>query len=252
MTTNKVLAVVGGKPITDTDVENAIYSLGERAGAYQNAQGRQIMLEQLINKELVLTDAKKNLLEMDPEFKEELAKLRNELLVNFYVEKVLREVKLAPGEEKKYFDEHPEEFQGEETVNASHILVESAEKANSILAQIRSGEIPFEEAAKSFSSCPSAREGGSLGDFAKGQMVPEFDAACFSMQEGEIAGPVKTQFGYHLIRLNKKNPAKAHDFEEVKDSLKAMLLRKKQQAAYESKMRQLRILYPVDQSGIVG
>ena len=133
-----------------------------------------------------------------------------------------------------------------ESVNASHILVDSEEKANELLAKINAGEVSFEDAARENSSCPSSENGGNLGEFTKGQMVPEFDEAVFAMGVGEIAGPVKTQFGYHLIKLNAKNEAKVYDFEEIKDQLKDMVMKDKQQKAYQSKLNQLKILYPVD------
>ncbi len=248
---SKVLAVVGTRTITEDDVMQTLMGLGQRAQQYNNPQGKKIILDQIINKELVLMDAKKNLYEHDPEFKKELETLKNELLANFYVEKFLREVKLAPDEAKKYFEAHPEEFAGEETVGASHILVETEEKANDVLAKINSGEMSFEDAAKAFSSCPSSQRGGDLGDFGHGQMVAEFDQACFAMQVGEISGPVKTQFGYHLIRLDRKNEAKPLSFDEARGELEQRLLSEAQQKAYQSKMNQLRILYPVDHSGIL-
>ena len=97
------------------------------------------------------------------------------------------------------------------------------------------------------SSCPSGKNGGSLGDFGRGQMVPEFDAAVFSMEVGEISKtPVKTQFGYHLIKLNAKNAAEEIPFAEIAPEIKNALLQEKQRAAYDSKINQLRILYPVD------
>ena len=135
----------------------------------------------------------------------------------------------------------------EESVNASHILVDSEEKALEILAAIKSGEISFEQAAMENSSCPSGRNGGSLGDFGKGQMVPEFDSAVFAMAVGEITdAPVKTQFGYHLIKLNSKNAAEVMPLAEIAPEIKNALLQEKQRTAYESKINQLKILYPVD------
>lgn len=250
-TQNKVLAVVGGKAITEEDVQRTLMNLGQRAQQYNNPQGKQAILDQLINKELIFMDAKKNLLEMDAEYKTELEKLKKELLSNFYVEKFLRDVKVKDEDVKKYFEEHKEEFVSQETVSASHILVETEEKANEILGKIESGEMSFEDAAKAFSTCPSSQRGGDLGEFGKGQMVPEFDQACFEMAVGELRGPVKTQFGYHLIRLDKKNEAKPVTLEDVKDELSQHLLAEAQQKAYQSKMNQLRILYPVDHSGIL-
>jgi len=248
---NKVLAVVGGKAITDEDVSRALMNMGQRAQQYNNPQGKQLLLDQLINKELILLDAKKNLVEHEAEFKKELEKFKNELLANYYVEKFLRQVKVSPTEVQKYYDEHPEEFAGEETVSASHILVESEEKAKDLRNRIVSGELTFEEAAKAFSTCPSGQNGGNLGEFGHGQMVKEFDEACFSMEPGAISEPVKTQFGYHLIRLDQKNPPRALLFGEVRENLEAKLLSEAQQKTYQSKMNQLRILYPVDHSGIL-
>ena len=250
-TQNKVLAMVGGKAITEADVQRTLMNLGQRAQQYNNPQGKQAILEQLINKELIFMDAKKNLLEMDAEYKAELEKLKKELLSNFYVEKFLREVKVKDEEVKKYFEEHAEEFIGQETVSASHILVETVEKAKDILSKIESGEMSFEDAAKAFSTCPSSQRGGDLGEFGKGQMVPEFDKACFEMEVGELRGPVQTQFGFHLIRLDKKNEAKPLTLEEIRPHLEQKLLAEAQQKAYQSKMNQLRILYPVDHSGIL-
>jgi peptidyl-prolyl cis-trans isomerase C len=118
--------------------------------------------------------------------------------------------------------------------------------ANDLLAKIRAGEISFEDAARENSTCPSGKEGGALGDFGRGQMVPEFDQACFEMEIGEVRGPVKTQFGYHIIRLNAKNAAKTIPFEEVKEEIRRRLVAEKQEAAYRSKINQLSILFPVD------
>ena len=84
------------------------------------------------------------------------------------------------------------------SVNAAHILVNSEKDAQNIMARLEKGE-NFEELAKRFSKCPSKSKGGNLGWFNKGDMVPEFENAAFSAQKGAIVGPVKTQFGYHII-----------------------------------------------------
>lgn len=86
-------------------------------------------------------------------------------------------------------------------VNASHILVSSEKDANSILARIAKGE-DFAALAKRFSKCPSKSKGGNLGWFGRGDMVPEFDKVCFEGKKGDVIGPVKTEFGYHIIKIN--------------------------------------------------
>lgn len=243
---NKILASVGTLSVTEAEVSAMIASLGQRGKNYNTPEGRAIVLDQLINQKLLLLDATRNLYEREPEFKAELARVKEDLLVNYAVNKAVSSVRVTDAEAKEFFDAHPEQFAGEKTVNASHILVADEAQANEILAKINAGEITFEDAAKQYSSCPSSAEGGCLGDFGHGQMVPEFDQACFSMAEGEIAGPVQTQFGFHLIKLNKINEAQPMQFEQIKEQLKQSLLGEKQQNAYQSKINQLKILYPVD------
>lgn len=168
--------------------------------------------------------------------------------MEYAISKCVESVRVTEDDVRGYYDAHKDEMMEEETVNASHILVDSEEKANEILASINAGEISFEDAARENSTCPSSQQGGNLGDFGRGQMVPEFDTACFEMEEGEVRGPVKTQFGYHLIRLNKKNPAEALSYNDVRSQLYEQLTREKQQAAYQSKINQLKIMYPVDKA----
>lgn len=93
------------------------------------------------------------------------------------------------------------------SVNASHILVKTEKEAQELLEKIKSGKISFEDAARKFSFCPSKKDGGKLGNFERGMMVKEFDAACFDpkSKSGEIKGPVKTEFGFHLIKINSIN-----------------------------------------------
>lgn len=244
---DKILANVGPLTVKESEVEEFLLSLGQRGQQYNNPQGRKVILEQIIGNKLLLLDARKNLYETEPEFKAELAKLKENLLVNYAGNKVISAVTVSDKEIEAYYEENKNQFGSGKTVNASHILVDSEEKALEILAAIKSGEISFEDAAKAHSSCPSGQRGGNLGDFGQGQMVPEFDSAVFSMEVGEITEtPVKTQFGYHLIKLNAKNEESIPSLEEVKPQLKEMLLRDKQHKAYESRINQLKILYPVD------
>ena len=245
MENSRPLAIVGTKTITENDVTAAIMGMGARAQSYNNPQGRAAILEQLIGQALFLTDAKKNMLEYDPQFKAQLAQVKEDLLVQFAISKALERVKVTEDEIKKFYDENPEQFAGEPTVEASHILVDSEEKANEIKQKIESGEITFEDAAKQFSSCPSAQNGGSLGEFGRGQMVPEFDSACFEMEVGELRGPVKTQFGYHLIRLDAKKDAKPVTLQEAHAAIEQHLMGEKQRQTYQSRVNQLKILYPV-------
>ncbi len=243
---NKILATVNGVAITENDVEKMVVALTQHGQNVNNEQGRKMVLDQLISKKLLLLDAQKNMYEYDPLFKEELEMVKNDLLVNFTMKKTLEKVTVSDQDAKAYFDENKEQMVEGEKVNASHILVDSQDKAKELLEKINNKEISFEDAARQESSCPSKDNGGNLGEFTRGQMVPEFDNACFTMKVGEITGPVKTQFGYHLIKLNSKTDATPLKFEDIKDQIKDSLLQQKQQEAYTSKLNQLKILYPVD------
>ncbi|MBR5817170.1 MAG: peptidylprolyl isomerase [Clostridia bacterium] len=186
-------------------------------------------------------------MEADSAFRARLQKVKEELLVEFAAEKAISNVSVSEAELTKYYEDNKEKFNTGDTVNASHVLVATEEEAEKILGEIKSGEISFEEAAKKYSSCPSKENGGNLGDFGRGQMVPEFDSAVFEMSEGEISDtPVKTQFGYHLIKLNSKSEAKPIALQEIHDELYGMLLNDKRRSAFESKINQLKIMYPVD------
>lgn len=244
---SKTLAIVGGTPITEDQVDELLMSLGQRGRAYNNPEGRKEILRQLIANKLMLLDAKRNLIEVEPEFKARLAKIKDDLLASYNADKVISAVSVSEKDAVDYYEANKEKFMGEESVNASHILVDSEELAKELIAKIKAGELSFEDAARDNSTCPSKANGGSLGDFGRGQMVPEFDEAVFAMEVGEITeAPVKTQFGYHVIKLNSKKGAEIMPYEEIKGEIRNALLMEKQRAAYDSKINQLKILYPVD------
>ena len=245
----KILATVGSIQITDKDIDEVIMSLGQRGQMYNTPEGRRAVLEQVIGNKLLLLDAKRNLYEAEPAFREQLNRLKDNLLISYAGEKAISGVSVTEAEAKEYYEANKAQFNAGETVNASHILVDSEEKALAVYEEIASGKKTFEDAAREYSSCPSKENGGNLGDFGKGQMVPEFDAAVFSMQVGEITKtPVKTQFGYHLIKLVSKKEAAETPFEEIREEIKGALLNEKRRKAYESKINQLKIMYPVDKA----
>ena len=244
---DKILAKVGALTVTEREVDEFLAELGQRGQGYNTPEGRKAILEQIISSKLLLLDARHNLLETEAEFKAELAKLRENLLINYAGNKVIAAVKVNEEDVKKYYEDNLDKFKQGETVNADHILVDSEEKALEILSKIENGEMSFGDAAKEFSSCPSGQRGGNLGDFGRGQMVPEFDKAVFELEVGEVTKtPVQTQFGYHLIKLNSKSEASVMPFDDIAPQLSDMVLNEKRREAYERKINQLKILYPVE------
>ena len=130
-----ILASVGGMPITDTDVDRFIAGLGQRAAAYRSPEGRAAILEELINRKLFLMEATRGLFEAEPAFKAQLKEQKEALLISYAMEKALSSVKVTEEEIAAFYDAHKAELGGGETVNASHILVDSEEKAKEILSE---------------------------------------------------------------------------------------------------------------------
>ena len=137
----KTLATVNGVAITEADVEQMVFALMQHGQNVNNEQGRKMVLEQLINKRLLLLDAHKNLYEYDPEFKKSLEVVKSDLLVNFAMKKTMDKVTVSDAEAKEHYEKNKDGFVAGEAVSASHILVDSEEKALEILEKINKKEI---------------------------------------------------------------------------------------------------------------
>jgi peptidyl-prolyl cis-trans isomerase C len=244
---NKVLAKVNGKEITRFDVEQFMRSLGqERAAQFNNEEGRKKLLDELINQNLYLADAIDSKIEETAEYQNEMARMKEVILTQVNINSTMRGVGIVESEIKDHFDKNQAKYNKPASANTSHILVPTEEECKSIREKIVNNEIDFAEAAKQYSKCPSSQKGGELGMYPKGQMVPEYDAVSFSMEVGKISQPVKTQFGYHLIKLNEKNDVKTVSFEEVKNQVANDLRSKKQNEAYFNKLQDLKAKYNVE------
>lgn len=242
---NKTIAVVNGNEIKESDLQALMNNLGQNAAYFQGPEGKQKLIDELIMHELMYIDAMDKGLENDEEFIEVINNMKKSMLQQYNLRKMFNEITLSDEELKEYYEKHKDTFVTQEMVKASHILVDSEEKATEILEDITDG-LSFEEAAKEHSSCPSKQSGGALGEFGKGQMVPEFEDAVFSMQVGEISGPIKTQFGYHLIKLTDYTPERNSSFEEVIQEVKDSCFMEKQEKLYNDKKAELSKKYNVE------
>src|SRR5438309_4849216 len=137
---------------------------------------------------------------------------------------------------KKVYEDAAKQISGEQEVHARHILVETEDQAKKIEDELKKGA-DFAELAKKESKDPGASDGGDLGFFTKDQMVPEFSAVAFALEPGKISDPVKTQFGWHIIKVEEKRTRKAPDFEQVKPQIETYVVRKAQ-ADYVAKLRE--------------
>lgn len=245
MKENKVLAIVKGKEITEADVNVLLQNLISQGNSnFNSEEGKKQLLDELINQELFYFEAKEKDYDKEDGFLQELEINKRNILKNYALKKLLSSASVTQDEIENYYDDNRESFKTRESVKASHILVKDEENANGILKELENG-LSFEEAANKYSTCPSKAKGGDLGQFTKGQMVPEFENAAFGMKEGEISKPIKTQFGFHIIKLVDKQEPTVSSFEEVKDQISNFLLGRKQNNLYISKTAELRNKYEV-------
>lgn len=240
----KILATVGEKEITNYDLESALQSLDPyQAMHFNTEEGKKQLLEDLVNQELFYIEAKENNLHNNDDFKSEMKKVEENMLKQYAINKVLSNITLTEEEKTAFFEANKSKFNKSETASAKHILVETEDKANELLNKINAGEVSFEDAAAEHSTCPSKDAGGNLGSFPRGQMVPEFEEEVFNMQKGEVRGPVQTQFGYHLIKLEDIQPGGESKYEEVQNEIERTLMYQKQSEIYSNKLNDLKSKY---------
>jgi peptidyl-prolyl cis-trans isomerase C len=231
---DKVLAKVNGQEIRQSDVALAEEELGPSLAQMDPSAKDDNVLSFLIDMKIVSKAAEDKKIQDGEEFKKRLAFTRNRLLMDSLL---ASEGKAATNDEamKKVYEEASKQITGEEEVHARHILVETEDDAKAVKAELDKGA-DFAELAKKKSKDPGASDGGDLGFFTKDQMVPEFSQAAFSLEPGKISDPVKSQFGWHIIKVEEKRKRKAPDFEQVKSQIETYVTRKAQ-ADYVGKLR---------------
>lgn len=246
MKENKTVAIVNGKEITQDDVLKFLNDIGPQvAMQFQSPEGIQKVVDELINQELLYLDAKENKFDEEASYVQMVEDTKVTILKSYALNKLIANEDASIEELKEFYDSHTEHFKKPESAIASHILVEEEATAKEIIQELNEG-LSFEVAAKEYSSCPSKDAGGSLGEFSRGQMVPEFEEAAFTMEEGTISEPIKTQFGYHIIKLDERKPAATESFEEVKDEIYKQVVGLKQQDKYLAKIDGLKEKYTVE------
>lgn len=226
---DKPLATVNGKPLLEADIKLAEAELGAELQQLPEASRRRILLEYLIENQ-VFSDAAENAkLASGPDFDARIQYWRRRALRDLYFEKTVK-ASIKDQDAKAFYDEQVKQLKPEEEVNASHILVKDEAKAKEIADKLAKGG-DFAALAKENSEDPGSKDnGGNLGFFGHGQMVPEFETAAFALEKGKISAPVKSAFGFHIIKLEDKRMRQPPPFDAVKDRIVNSLLQKKAQA----------------------
>jgi peptidyl-prolyl cis-trans isomerase C len=231
-----VLATVNGQPIRMSDVKEATASLPPQARMMQPQQLYPMLLEQLIDARALLIQAQRTGLDKDPDVQRAMQAAQERALESALLNKVVRP-QVTDEAVKARYDQEAAGKTGETEVHARHILVADEATAKKIIAELKKGA-DFAALSKQYSKDPgAAQQGGDLGYFKKGDMVPEFSAVAFSLKDGEVSpNPVKTQFGWHVIQVIEHRAAEPPSFDQQKDELRQQMV----QAAVQTEIKQVR------------
>jgi peptidyl-prolyl cis-trans isomerase C len=242
------LAKVGDITITQADFEGEFQALPDYTQKmFEGAEGKEMFLGEIIKKEIMYQEALKKEIDKGAEFQKKLEEFKKVSLISELFEKeILSKAKVSDEEIRDFFEKNKEEFTTTSHLRASHILVKTKDEANKILTRIEEGEKFVDIAKEASIDKTSAKNGGDLGFFSKGQMVPEFENAASALEVGVISDPVKTPFGYHIIKVTDRKKGPVVEFDRVKDMITQKLSGEKQKEVFDNYITELKLKYEIE------
>ncbi|MDX2308619.1 MAG: peptidylprolyl isomerase [Hyphomicrobium sp.] len=223
-----IIAKVNGRDIVEADLALAEAEIGGELGNLPQNVKRRVLVEYMIDNQLFAEAAETDKLATGADFERRLAYWRQRALRDIYFEKSVRG-SISEAVARGIYDDKVKGLKTDEEVQARHILVKSEDAAKALVVEIGKGA-DFADLAKKNSEDPGSKEqGGMLGYFGRGQMVPAFEDAAFSLQKGEVSKPVQSQFGWHIIKVEDRRQKPPPSFEEVKDRLIGSMVQNKAQ-----------------------
>jgi len=236
-----VIATVGGKPITEGDLSFAAEDIGQQLAQVPPDQQRAFLLTVLIDMKVMAEAARESGMDQTEMYKARLTFLEDKALRRaFFADRIANAV--TPDTVKAAYDKFVAEFQPADEVHARHILVATEDEARQVKAELDGGK-PFEVEAMEKTTDPSGKQnGGDLGFFAKGQMVPEFETAAFALEPGQISEPIQSQFGWHIIKLEEKRQSAPPPFEQMQQQLGQQAI----YDAYDAAVAEFKAKLPVE------
>ena len=239
----KVLATIDGEKVTLQEFNKELDKIPMNMKMLVASEsGKKNYLDRLVVKKLLLKEASKAKIESDKEFQERVNDIKEQLLIETLLKKkITADTQMSEDDLKKYYEEHKEEFKKDGEINTRHILLKTEEEAKQVQAKLQKGE-DFTELAKKYSIDPNVKaSGGEIGFQPKGSLIPEYENAAFKLTKvGQVSGIVKTQFGYHIIRLEGAKPPSYVPLEEVKDFIKQKNAQEKQKEVLEKYIEELK------------
>lgn len=241
----KTFATVNGEDITQNDIAALMRAMPGVSFEQLPAEMKEQVINQAIERKLLIEQAKKEKIQNSKEYKEALANMQEDLMLEIWMRKEVENTKVSSSDIKKFYNDNKDKFLQPEMVKAKHILVSSEKDAKEIIAELKKAgknvEAKFAELAKSKSKDGSAQNGGELGWISKGQVVPEFADAAFKLKKGSFTqSPVKTQFGYHVIYADDKKASSTLALKDVEKQIEQNLKLKKFQENTKKEGEELR------------
>jgi len=232
-----ILASFGGQTITLGEFNQLWDQVPEE---YKLQLDKSMVLDQMISEALLIQEAKTKKLEEDEKVAEQIKKMTEQILVQALIEReILNKVKVNDEEVLEYYEQNKDSFTEKKQVHLYNILLETEEEAQNILEQLKAGE-EFSEIAIEKSTGPSAAQGGDLGYVTKGTIIPEIEEVVFALEVEELSEVLKTDFGFHILKITEKKPETVKAFEEVKEDIIQTLLPIKQKEAFENFLEELK------------
>jgi peptidyl-prolyl cis-trans isomerase C len=234
------VATVNGKPIPAAKVDQVVKQVVAQGKATDSPQLREAIKKDLIGREVLIQEADKQGIGTRPDVKNAIDNARQSIIINAMLADYIKKNPVKDAEIKAEYDKYKAQ-QGDKEYHARHILVGTEDEAKQIIAKLKGGA-KFEDLAKQSKDPGSAANGGDLDWAGPGSFVPEFSKAMTSLQKGQITEtPVKTQYGYHVIKLEDVRASKFPPLEEVKQQVAESLQQRKLAAFREELMKKAKI-----------
>lgn len=255
----KVLVTAGAETLTQAEFERMLVGMPPELKAMMDDQPelQQSMLSRWADFSILAQEAKAQGIDQDAAVQGKLKDMTSRILVEEFIIRNTGKAEVTEKAIQAYYDTHKNEYAHEEMVKAQHILIKVSDAADQEQVAAAKGKImaikaglergdSFAAQAQKLSDDPGSKmNGGDLGFFARGSMVPEFEAAAFSTKKGEISAPVQTQFGWHLIKVTDTKAAGHTPLAEVRDEIKTKVQEENHQAEVENLLADLKKKFPV-------
>jgi len=234
----ETLALIGNTKITVSDFDERISNLPERYQAVVKKRKNEF-LQKIINDTVLYQEAVREGLHKDKDVQKVIEEAKKKILIARLLKDRLDDsIEITDEEIIADYSQNRERYMTPEIMRVSHILVPTREEAENVLKQLDKGK-SFEDMAKAKSVDPTAQRGGDIGYFPKGQLMPEFEAACTQLQIDQVSGVVETKLGYHIIKLTDRRPPVQPPLNEVKEKIKSRLHNIERQKLFNDLLKNL-------------